>query len=182
MDQWSRRIIGFGVHAGPVNGPTLCRMFNQAISTMPTPKYISTDHDPLFKFHRWQANLRVLNIDEIKTIPFTPVSHPFIERLIRTIRREYLDQTFFWNSLDLERKLDHFKDYYNQHRVHSPLEGDAPSERCGEIHRKLINLDRYTWQSHCNGLYQTPALAWISNSPWTGEEMAYPLSFTQRHK
>ncbi len=159
MDQWSRRIIGFGIQAGPVNGPALCRMFNQAISKTHTPKYISTDHDPLFKFHRWKANLRILEIDEIKTIPFTPVSHPFIERLIGTVRREYLDQTFFWNSMDLERKLNHFKDYYNQYRVHSALEGDSPSERWSEIHRKLLNLDRYTWQSHCAGLFQTPIVA-----------------------
>ncbi|MEH6584142.1 MAG: hypothetical protein V7754_19570 [Halioglobus sp.] len=32
MDQYTRRIIGFGVHAGSVNGPTLCRMFNHATS------------------------------------------------------------------------------------------------------------------------------------------------------
>ena len=38
MDQWSRRIIGFGVQVGPVNGPALCRMFNQAISKTHTPK------------------------------------------------------------------------------------------------------------------------------------------------
>ncbi len=50
MDQWSRRIIGFGVHVGSVNGTALCRMFNHAISTNPTPKYISTDHDPLFNY------------------------------------------------------------------------------------------------------------------------------------
>jgi len=37
MDLWSRRIIGFGVQVGPVNAPALCRMFNQAISTNPTP-------------------------------------------------------------------------------------------------------------------------------------------------
>ena len=121
MDQWSRRIIGFGVQVGPVNGPALFRMFNQTISKMHTPKYISTDNDPLFKFHRWQANLRILDIDEINTIPFTLVSHPFVERLIGTIRREYLDQTFFWNSVDLERKLKLFKDYTNQYRVHSTL-------------------------------------------------------------
>ena len=159
MDQWSRRIIGFGVQAGPVNGPALCRMFNQAISTNQSPKYISTDHNPLFKFHRWQANLRILDIDEIKSIPFTPVSHPFVERLIGTIRREYLDQTFFWNSLDLERKLNHFKDYYNQYRVHSALDGDAPNERCDEIQREPINLERYAWQTHCTGLFQTPIVA-----------------------
>ena len=31
MDQCSRRIIGFGVHAGKVDGAALCRMFNHAI-------------------------------------------------------------------------------------------------------------------------------------------------------
>ena len=32
MDQFTRRIIGFGVHAGDVDGVALCRMFNTAIS------------------------------------------------------------------------------------------------------------------------------------------------------
>lgn len=159
MDKWSRKIIGFGIQVGPVNGPVLCRMFNQATAKHPTPTYISTDHDPLFKFHRWQANLRILGVDEIKTIPFTPISHPFVERLIGTIRRECLDQTFFWNSLDLERKLNEFTDYYNQHRVHSSLNGNSPSEQRSEIHRKLINIEHYDWQSHCNGLFQTPVAA-----------------------
>jgi putative transposase len=31
MDQYTRRIIGFGVHAGKVDGVALCRMFNRAI-------------------------------------------------------------------------------------------------------------------------------------------------------
>jgi len=31
MDQFTRRIIGFGVHAGTVDGAALCRMFNRAI-------------------------------------------------------------------------------------------------------------------------------------------------------
>ena len=33
MDQFTRRIIGFGMHAGDVDGVALCRMFNTAIST-----------------------------------------------------------------------------------------------------------------------------------------------------
>ena len=56
------------------------------------------------------ANLRVLEIDEIKSVPHVPVSHPFVERLIGTIRREYLDQTLFWNRFDLSRKLSEFRD------------------------------------------------------------------------
>jgi len=36
-------------------------------------------------------DLRILDIKEIKSVPFVPRSHPFIERLIGTLRREYLD-------------------------------------------------------------------------------------------
>jgi hypothetical protein len=70
-----------------------------------TPRSLSSDHDPLFRFHRWRANLRVLEVDELKTVPGTPRSHAFVERLIGTIRREYLDRTWFWQQSDLERKL-----------------------------------------------------------------------------
>src|SRR3984893_18764763 len=70
MDQYTRRIIGFGVHAGTVDGVALCRMFNRALRGHDDlPKYLSSDHDPLYKFHQWQANLRILEVTEIKTVP-----------------------------------------------------------------------------------------------------------------
>jgi transposase InsO family protein len=110
MDQYTRRIIGFGVHAGTVDGVALCRMFNRAIrGQRGLPKYLSSDHDPLYKFHQWQANLRILEVTEIKTVPYVPRSHPFVERLIGTIRREYLDHMLFWTSADLENKLLDFR-------------------------------------------------------------------------
>lgn len=40
------------------------------------PNYLSSDHDPLYKFHHWQANLRTLEVTEIKTVPNVPESHP----------------------------------------------------------------------------------------------------------
>src|SRR5438034_3638458 len=95
------------------------------------PKHVSTDHDPLFRFHRWLANLRVLEIDEIKSVPYAPISHPFVERLIETIRREYLDCALFWNAVDLARKLREFSDYYNAYRVHRSLGGTTPAQRDG---------------------------------------------------
>jgi putative transposase len=105
IDQFTRRVIGFGVHAGDVNGVALCRMFNAAISAKGIPKYLSSDNDPLFQYHRWQANLRILEIQEIYSLPYVPLSHPFVERQIGTIRRDFLDQMFFWNACDLEQKL-----------------------------------------------------------------------------
>ena len=126
MDQFTRRIIGFGVHCGAVNGVALCRMFQRAIRAHGLPKYLSSDHDPLYRFHQWQANLRVLEVKEIKTVPHVPLSHPFVERLIGTIRREYLDRTLFWTTADLEAKLFDFQNYYNGHRTHAGLDGRLP--------------------------------------------------------
>jgi len=92
MDQFTRRIIGFSVHAGVLNGPTICRMFNSIVSGSMPPRYLSSDNDPLLQFGQWNANLRILDVTEVKTVPYVPLSHPFVERLIGTIRREYLDQ------------------------------------------------------------------------------------------
>jgi len=80
MDQYTRRIIGFGIQAGVVDGLALCRMFNQSSRGATLPKYLTSDHDPLYRFHQWQANLRILDVSEIKTVPYVPWSHPFIER------------------------------------------------------------------------------------------------------
>src|SRR5262249_39291271 len=82
IDQFTRRLVGFGVHAGEVTAVNVCCMFNTAIRGQGVPRHLSTDHDPLFEAHRWQANLRILEIDELKTVPHVPMSHPFVERLI----------------------------------------------------------------------------------------------------
>ena len=50
-------------------------------------------------------------IREIKTAPYVPLSHPFVERLIGTLRRECLDRTLFWTITDLEAKLLDFQHY-----------------------------------------------------------------------
>jgi putative transposase len=159
MDVCTRRIIGFGVAAANLNGTGVCRMFNRAIAKHTMPKYLSSDHDPLFRFHRWLANLRVLEVEEIKSVPCAPRSHAFVERLVGTIRREYLDQVLFWNQNDLERKLEDYKAYYNQHRCHTGLAGVTPAQRGGAPAQAIAHLDSYRWRQHCNGLFQTPAAA-----------------------
>jgi hypothetical protein len=153
MDQFTRRIVGFAVHRCVVDGVALCGMFNRAIHAQMRPKYLSSDHDPLYRFHQWQANLRVLDVQEIKTVPFVPLSQPFVERLIGTIRREYLDQTLFWTAADLENKLQLFQDYFNRQRVHSGLGGRLPDP---EAVRTPLPFSSYRWQQHCRGHYQTP--------------------------
>jgi putative transposase len=159
MDVFTRRIIGFGVERVDPCGASICRMFNQIIAGKSLPRHLSSDHDPLFRFHRWLANLRILEVEEIKSVPYIPVSHPFVERLIGTIRREFLDHVLIWNAIDLGRKLEEFRIYYNGNRVHQSLGGSTPGERSGEPPPAHAVLDHYAWRYHCRGLFQMPIAA-----------------------
>jgi putative transposase len=142
MDQFTRRLVGVGVHRGPVNSADLCRMFNAAIHGRGTPRHLSTDHDPLFEAHRWTANLRILDLDEIKTM-----------------RRECLDHVLFWNTRDLERKLADFQAYYNAARSHASLEGHTPLTFAGGPTVASAQLNNVRWVSHCRDLVQLPMAA-----------------------
>ncbi len=159
MDVYTRRIVGFGIAAAHLDGIGVCRMFNRAIARQTLPRHLSSDHDPLFRFHRWLANLRVLEVDEIKTLPGTPRSHAFVERLIGTIRREFLDRTLFWGQEDLEHKLEAYRAYYNQHRYHTALTGLTPAQMSGARPHPIAHFDSYRWRRHCNGLFHIPAAA-----------------------
>jgi hypothetical protein len=44
----------------------------QASDSRSTPKYVSTDNDPWYRFYQWQDNLRMLEVTEIKTVPDVP--------------------------------------------------------------------------------------------------------------
>ena len=159
IDVFTRRIIGFGIERASIDGIAVCRMFNHAVAGRPPPTHVSTDHDPLFRFHRWRANLRVREIEKVKSVPYAPVSHPFVERLIGTIRREYLDRVVFWNAVDLERKLETFRDYYNDHRVHRAIAGLTPAQFAGALSPAPAALDHYGWQQHCRDSFKLPIAA-----------------------
>ena len=108
-------------------------------------------NDPLYRFPQWLANLRVLEVTEIKTVPYVPLSHPFVKRLIGTLRRECLDRTLFWTATDLEARLLDFQHYYNEHRTHAGRQGHPPVTGVN-ADRSLANLSCYRWQKQLSRL------------------------------
>lgn len=159
MDQFSRRIIGCAVYKGDLNGVAICVMFNKIISGKKPPKYLSSDNDPLFQFHRWKANIRILDINEIKSIPQQPRSHPFIEQLTKSVREDVLNRSFFWNVYDLQRKLDHYQCYFNLHHSHMGINGRTPNQISENRKTKVIDINNYRWEAHFKGLFELPIVA-----------------------
>ena len=91
--------------------------------------------------------------------PHVPLSHLFVERLIGTMRREFLDHVLFWNARDLERKLADFQVYYNAARSHAALEGKTPLGVASGHAVDRAELNNVRWVSHCRDLVQLPVAA-----------------------
>ncbi len=134
-------------------------MFNRIIAGHCPPGCLSSDHDPLFRYKQWEANLRILEVEQVKTVPYIPLSHPFVERLIGSIRHEYLDKVPFWSTADLEKKLALYKDYYNLARPHQGITGAIPSQFRENTASTVKVSKTFRWRRHCNGLFQVPEAA-----------------------
>jgi hypothetical protein len=66
---------------------------------------------------------------------------------------------FFWNALDLTRKLEMFHHYYNAQRAHRSLGGSTPAQRAGASALAPAKLDHYGWRPYCYGQFQIPVAA-----------------------
>ena len=109
-------------------------IFNRAIRGQSSPNYLTTDNDPLYRFPQWQANLRVLEVAELKTVPYVPLSlYPI--RLWSGSSRPYAENAWtpryslFWTAIDLEGKLLDFGHYYNAHRTPRAPAGNGRQRR-----------------------------------------------------
>ena len=92
-------------------------------------------------------------------MPYIPISHPFVERLIGTIRCEFLDHILFWNQHDLELKLNQFKNYHNDWRAHSSLGGVTPTQTYLKLEKNVMPIGSYGWKKFCGNLFQLPVAA-----------------------
>ena len=85
----------------------------------------------------------------------------YTRRIIGTTRRELLDQGLFFNELDLLRKLNSFKDYFNIQRSHSSLEQRTPKQIADEELQanNITSIENYQWKPHVGDLYRLPVAA-----------------------
>ena len=83
-------------------------------------------------------------------------SHPFIERLIGSCRREFTDHILFWSESDLVAKLLVFQEYFNPYSVHYSHAGKTPVEMDGKRHLATLDVKNFKWKSVCGGMYHTP--------------------------
>ena len=62
-------------------------------------------------------------------LPPSPWQSPYVERVIRTLRRECLDHVIVLGEAHLRRIVRRFSYYYHGARTHLALDKDAPEPR-----------------------------------------------------
>ncbi len=70
-----------------------------------------------------------MNIKDVLSSPRSPWQRAYVERVIGSIRREYLDHVIVLGEESLRRTLRSYFSYYHRSRLHLSLERDSPESR-----------------------------------------------------
>lgn len=127
IENGTRKIVHFNVTAHPMAEWTGFQLL-QAFPWDTAPRYLLRDRDRIYG-DAFLTQVRALGIAQIVTWYKSPWQNPYVERLIRSIRRECLDHVIVLSEDHLRRVLRGYVEYYNASRTHLGLGGDTPVPR-----------------------------------------------------
>jgi transposase InsO family protein len=122
-----RRLISLRVTANPT-AEWIAHQITDAFPWNEAPDYLIRDRDASYG-HAVTRRLAAMGIRDHPTAPRSPWQNGHAERLVGSIRREYLDHAVVFGQAHLRRTLAAYTGYYNQHRTHLSLGKDSPSHR-----------------------------------------------------
>ncbi len=78
-------------HRGrPRSSTRAAQQITEAFPWDTTPRYMIRDRDAVYG-SKVRARVKVIGIEEVVTAPRSPWQNPYVERVIGSIRREFLD-------------------------------------------------------------------------------------------
>lgn len=132
MDDHSRYIVGYGLHAS-CSAALVIETFRAAAASVGAPEEVLTDNGPQYVTwrgtSRFAAELQRRGIRHIVATPRRPQTLGKVERFWGTLWRECLDAAVFIDLADAQARVGHFIDYYNFQRPHQGLDGLTPADR-----------------------------------------------------
>jgi transposase InsO family protein len=130
-----RALVWINVTQNPT-AKWIARRFTEALPWDEAPSYLIRDNDRVYG-EAILRRIRAIGTRDKPAAPAAPRQNGFAERLIGSIRREYLDHVVVLGEVYLRRVLQSYADYYNKIRTHRSLDKDAPAfhrvQRVGNI-------------------------------------------------
>jgi len=124
--------VGWVARGAPPRSPrdrdSLTQQIVEAFPDDSAPRLLLRDRDSIYGAE-FRRRVKGMRIAEILTAPRSPWQNPFAERMIGTIRRDFLDHVIVLNEGHLRRRLHGYLRYYHGSRTHLALEKDAPEPR-----------------------------------------------------
>jgi len=122
-----RKVLHFGVTQHPT-AEWVGQQVVEAFAEREALRYLIHDRDASYG-NEFRSRIQSLGIKEVITAPRSPWQNAFAERLIGSIRREWLDHVVVLNERHLRRLLKKYLAYYHGSRTHLGLGKDAPEPR-----------------------------------------------------
>lgn len=132
MDDHSRFITGFGLHAGASTALVL-EVLRAGITSFGPPEEVLTDNGPQYVTWRGKSQftreLEKHGIRQIVARPRRPQTLGKIERFWGTMWRECIEAAVFFDLAEARTRIGHFIDHYNFQRCHQGIDGLVPADR-----------------------------------------------------
>ena len=138
MDDHSRYIVGYGLHASQ-NAALVLEVFRAAVASCGAPEEVLTDNGA--QYVTWRGTSRFAQelanrgVRHIVASPHKPQTLGKVERFWGTIWRECVEPAIFLDMEDARRRIGLFIDHYNFQRPHQGIarsggvQGLAPADR-----------------------------------------------------
>ncbi len=125
-----RQVVHFNVTSAPTSAWTAQQIL-EAFPEDSAPRYLLRDRGAVYG-DTFRRRMEGMGIAEVLTAARSPWQNPYAERMIGTIRRDFLNHVIVLGEGHLRRQLHRYLSYYHGARTHLSLAKDAPEPRSVE--------------------------------------------------
>lgn len=127
LDGFSRRLLCLRVCRRTPRAREMAALVRRMAKTFGKPRFVLTDHGTQFR-QQFRAAMRKAGIIPVQARIRAPYLNGKIERAFRTFRVWWRLVLTGLTQRGIQRRLDQFGAWFNEHRAHSALHGRTPQE------------------------------------------------------
>jgi transposase InsO family protein len=127
LDGFSRKLLSLRVYRRTPRSRDMAGLVRRAAKEFGKPRFIITDHGAQFR-EQFHAALDRKGIRHVRGRVRAPYLNGKMERAFRTFKLWWRLVLTGLARSSIQRRLDHYHHWYNQHRPHSALRGLTPEE------------------------------------------------------
>jgi putative transposase len=127
LDGFSRRLLCLRVYRRMPRARDMAALVRRVVKQFGKPRFVITDHGTQFR-RPFRSAIQKMGIIPVQARVRAPYLNGKIERAFRTFRVWWRLVLTGLTQRGIQRRLDDFGAWFNEHRPHSALQGRTPQE------------------------------------------------------